>query len=54
MVLSAVDFLKCGKQLVPKLTAQQIQGGIHDLILSPKPARDHTYQILFGWLDSIK
>ena len=54
IVLSVDDIQKFGKQLGPNVTAQEIEGGIHDLILSPKPARDHTYQILFGWLDSIK
>lgn len=54
IVLSVDDIQKFGKRLGPNVTARQIEGGIHDLILSPKPARDHTYQILFGWLDSIK
>lgn len=54
IVLSVEDIQKFGKQLGPNVTAQEIEGGMHDLILSPKPARDHTYQILFGWLDSIK
>lgn len=54
IVLSVDDIQKYGKQLGPNVTAREIEGGIHDLILSPKPARDYTYQILFGWLDSIK
>jgi alpha-beta hydrolase superfamily lysophospholipase len=28
-----------------------IENGMHDLILSPKPVRENTYQTLFQWLD---
>ncbi len=54
IVLSVDDIQRFGKRLGPDVTARQIGGGMHDLILSPRPARDHAYQILFDWLDTIK
>ena len=53
IVLSVEDIQKYGVRLGPDVSAHRIKGGIHDLILSPKPARDTTYRILFEWLEGI-
>lgn len=37
-------------RLGPHVTAQAIAGGLHDLVLSPQPVREHVYQALFAWL----
>ena len=52
--LSFDDIQRYGKRLGKNVSAHQIKGGIHDLILSPRPARDRTYQLLFEWLKRIK
>lgn len=53
IVLSVEDIQRYGARLGNQVTARQIEGGIHDLILSPRKAREETYRILFRWLDSI-
>ena len=52
-VPSVEDIQKYGVRLGPDVSVHRIKGGIHDLILSPKPARDTTYRILFEWLEGI-
>lgn len=50
IVLDAEDIREYGKRLGPHVTYEAIPNGIHDLILSGKPARDETYQVIFRWL----
>lgn len=54
IVLSVDDIQHYGAKLGKDVSAHQIKGGIHDLILSPRPARDETYQLIFEWLKRIK
>lgn len=53
IVLSVDDIQKFGTRLSPNVTAKCINGGIHDLFLSPKPARDRAYSLLFSWLQRL-
>ncbi len=54
IVLSVDDIQQYGERLGPNVERHRIEGGIHDLILSPRPARDEAYRLLFEWLDHIK
>lgn len=51
IVLDVHDIQKYGARLGNKVTRDTISNGMHDLILSQKPARDQTYQITFEWLN---
>lgn len=51
IVLDVKDIQKYGARLGSKVTCKMIHGGMHDLILSPGPARRTAYQTMFGWLD---
>ena len=50
IVLNIDDIQKYGALLGNQVTRHQITDGIHDLILSEKPARDEAYQTIFEWL----
>lgn len=50
IVLDIHDIQKYGKDLGKLVTRDTIQNGIHDLILSEKAYRDHTYCTVFEWL----
>ena len=54
IVLSVDDIQQYGERLGPNVERHRIEGGIHDLILSPRPARDEAYHLLFDWLAHIK
>lgn len=54
IVLSVEDIQHYGAKLGKKISAHQVKGGIHDLILSPRPARDHAYHLIYEWLKQIK
>lgn len=51
IVLSVHDIQKYGMKLGNYVTRDTIQNGIHDLILSEKVYRDHTYRTVFDWLN---
>lgn len=51
IVLNVHDIQKYGPCLGEYVTRDTIQNGIHDLILSEKDFRDHTYQTVFSWLE---
>lgn len=53
VVLDVDEIHKYGDKLGKNVTHAVIKGGIHDLILSPQPARDEAYITIFQWLDSI-
>ncbi len=50
IVLNVQDIQKYGIKLGNLVTRDTIQNGIHDLILSEKPSRDHVYHTVFDWL----
>ena len=50
IVLDVHDIQKYAPKLGNYVTRDTIVGGIHDLILSEKPSRDHTYQTVFSWM----
>lgn len=50
IVLDVHDIQKYALRLGNFVTRDTIEGGIHDLILSRKPARDRTYQTIFSWM----
>ena len=50
IVLNIEDIQQYGALLDNQVTRHQITDGIHDLILSEKPARDEAYQTIFEWL----
>ncbi len=52
IVLDVEDIQRYGARLGDQVTCQRIPNGIHDLILSPQPARDNAYQAIFSWLET--
>lgn len=50
VVLDVKEIHKYGDKLGENITHIYIKGGLHDLILSEKPARDETYKVIFEWL----
>ena len=53
IVLSVDDIQQYGERLGSNVERHRIEGGIHDLILSPRPARDEAYRLLFEWMEQI-
>lgn len=49
-VLNVKDIAKYGKQLGPHVTAIEIQGGLHDLVLSAPAVRHKVYTTIFHFL----
>ncbi|MCQ2219614.1 MAG: alpha/beta hydrolase [Paludibacteraceae bacterium] len=54
IVLDVDEIQSFGAKLGKNVTPCIIKGGIHNLILSPKEARDNAYQSIFQWLDKIE
>ncbi|OWV09017.1 alpha/beta hydrolase [Fibrobacter sp. UWB5] len=50
-VLNVEHIHEYGANLGPNVKLEQIEGGLHDLILSHKPVRDTVYQKMFDFLD---
>ena len=50
IVLSVEDIRCYATRLGPRVTCLAVRGGVHDLILSPRPARDEAYRLLFRFL----
>ena len=50
IVLDVGDIQRYGAKLGKRVTRDTVAGGIHDLILSPRPARDRAYRVIFDWL----
>ena len=50
IVLSVEDIRRYAARLGPRVTCLAVRGGVHDLILSPRPARDEAYRLLFRFL----
>lgn len=50
IVLDVDDIQKYGQKLGRQVTCDTIQGGMHDLLLSPQAAREQTYQTMFEWI----
>ena len=53
VVLDVKEIHKYGAKLGKDVTHTYIKDGIHDLILSPQPARDNAYKSIFDWLEKI-
>lgn len=53
IVLDVKDIRKYGTKLGKDVTVCTITNGIHDLILSPEPARTSTYKTIFDWLSRL-
>ena len=51
IVLSVTDIQRRGARLGPDVERATVRGGMHDLILSRRPARDSAYALLFDFLD---
>lgn len=51
-VLNVEDISHIGKKLGDNVTEDTIPDGLHDLMLSAKPAREKAYRDIFDWLDS--
>lgn len=50
IVLNVHDIQKYAPELGNQVSRDTIAGGMHDLILSEKKARDYTYQVVFDWM----
>lgn len=50
IVLDVEDIQKYGARLGKDVTRITVHDGIHDLILSPLPARNTAYQTIFSWI----
>ncbi len=53
IVLDVEDIQRYGAGLGTSVTRQRIPDGIHDLILSSRPARDNAYLVIFSWLEAL-
>lgn len=51
-VLNVEHIREFGSHLGASVRLEEIEGGLHDLILSHKPARDNAYKAMFNFLDS--
>lgn len=51
IVLNVKDIQKYGLCLGPLVTRDTVADGMHDLILSEKPYRDHAYRSVFEWIN---
>ena len=51
IVLSVTDIQRRGARLGSDVERATVRGGMHDLILSRRPARDSAYALLFDFLD---
>ena len=51
IVLDVDDIYSYGDCLGDAVTRIKIEGGMHDLLLSPSDARRKTYAAIFNWLD---
>lgn len=51
IVLDVHDIQKYAPKLGEYVTRDTIPNGIHDLILSEKESRDHTYRTVFDWMN---
>lgn len=52
IVLDVDDIQRYGARLGNHVTCREIAGGMHDLILSRKEARDSAYRAIFDWLEN--
>lgn len=52
-VLNAADIRRLASRLGPRVTAQSIEGGMHDLILSRPAVRAEVYRRMFAWLAEV-
>ncbi|MCF0224819.1 MAG: alpha/beta hydrolase [Fibrobacter sp.] len=50
-VLNVKDIRRYGAFIGPDVTLFEVEGGLHDLLLSRKPSRDKAYQVMFNFLD---
>jgi alpha-beta hydrolase superfamily lysophospholipase len=50
-VLNVKHIERRGNKIEGNCQVMVIEKGMHDLILSPKPVRENTYQVIFEWLD---
>lgn len=50
-VLDVDNMKKYGRELGPRVTLDEIQGGLHDLYLSAKEAREKAYRKTFEFFD---
>ena len=53
IVLNVEHIKRIGAKLGPKVTLVSIKGGMHDLVLSQKDARNNTYSSMFSWLNNL-
>ncbi len=51
-VLNVEHIREYGRNLGPSVQLEEIDGGLHDLFLSHRPARDRAYNIMFRFLDA--
>lgn len=49
-VLSVSDIEKTAKKIKGKVIIETIKEGMHDLILSRKDVREHTYDVMMKWM----
>lgn len=53
IVLDVNDIQRYGLTLGPRVTPVTVAGGLHDLSLSARPARDRFYAVLSDWLQKL-
>jgi alpha-beta hydrolase superfamily lysophospholipase len=52
-VLNVKDIKKYAANIATNVQIIEIHNGMHDLVLSQKPVRDHVYQELFKYLSTV-
>lgn len=53
-VLDVEHIRRYGANLGPVVTLAEIEGGVHDLFLSQKPAREKAYDVMFDFLRGLR
>jgi alpha-beta hydrolase superfamily lysophospholipase len=54
VVLDVADMVRLAPRLGPNVELRAVPGGIHDLTLSPPPARERAFAMLGEWLDTLE
>lgn len=51
VILHVEDIVRAAARIEGDVTDASIKGGLHDLVLSAKPAREKVYETIFNWLE---
>ncbi len=53
VILDVAQIHKYAEKIYGDISIQTVEGGMHDLVLSPKPVREKVYKHLFEWMKKV-